>query len=116
MLSPELQVWIREHNPGSAMEAVRLADVFVAARKKGQAWSHNAWKASRDTRKIPQQNHLDSANTSTSKTPQSITRPPKASEGQRKGTWSGTGSQHCRWLVVIKHKKYCTDLNILSVF
>ncbi|CAI5648356.1 uncharacterized protein LOC112843270 isoform X1 [Oreochromis niloticus] len=79
MLSPELQVWIREHNPGSAMEAARLADVFVAARKKGQAWSHNAWKASRDTRKIPQQNHLDSANTSTSKTPQSTTRPPKAS-------------------------------------
>ncbi|XP_042071507.1 uncharacterized protein LOC121812727 [Haplochromis burtoni] len=79
MLSPELQVWIREHNPGSAMEAARLADVFVAARKKGQAWSHNAWKASRDTRKIPQQNHLDSANTSTSKTSQSTTRPPKAS-------------------------------------
>ncbi|XP_026010619.1 uncharacterized protein LOC113013700 [Astatotilapia calliptera] len=76
MLSPELQVWIREHNPGSAMEAARLADVFVAARKKGQAWSHNAWKASRD---ISQQNHLDSANTSTSKTSQSITRPPKAS-------------------------------------
>lgn len=79
MLSPELQVWIREHNPGSAMEAARLADVFVAARKKGQAWSHNAWKVSRDTRKIPQQNHLDSANTSTSKSSQSTTRPPKAS-------------------------------------
>ncbi|XP_039904754.1 uncharacterized protein LOC120744423 [Simochromis diagramma] len=79
LLSPELQVWIREHNPGSAMEAARLADVFVAARKKGQAWSHNAWKASRDTRKIPQQNHLDSANTSTNKTSQSTTRPPKAS-------------------------------------
>ncbi|XP_035983424.1 uncharacterized protein LOC105922137 [Fundulus heteroclitus] len=79
MLSPELQVWIREHDPGSAMKAAELADVFVAARKKGQAWSHNAWRTSRDIRRIPQQHHLESANTNASKTPQlqgqSTTRP-----------------------------------------
>ncbi|XP_041822887.1 uncharacterized protein LOC121628054 [Melanotaenia boesemani] len=45
MLSPELQVWIKEHNPNSAAEAAQLADVFVAARKKGQPWSNTAWKA-----------------------------------------------------------------------
>ncbi|CAI5657686.1 unnamed protein product [Oreochromis niloticus] len=32
MLCPELQVWIKEHNPKSAAEAATLADVFVAAR------------------------------------------------------------------------------------
>ncbi|XP_034553727.1 uncharacterized protein LOC117822893 isoform X2 [Notolabrus celidotus] len=50
MLSPELQVWIREHNPVSALEAAKLADVFVAARKKGQPWSYNTWET-RDNRK-----------------------------------------------------------------
>ena len=44
MLSPELQVWIKEHNPNSAAEAALLADVYVAARRKGQPWSHPAWK------------------------------------------------------------------------
>ncbi|XP_060780910.1 uncharacterized protein LOC132888832 [Neoarius graeffei] len=55
MVSPELQVWIKEHDPASAMEAARLADVFVAARKKGQPWSHNSWKTTRDSRKTIQQ-------------------------------------------------------------
>lgn len=32
MLSPVLQVWIREHNPQSAAEAAQLAEMFVAAR------------------------------------------------------------------------------------
>ncbi|XP_047217803.1 uncharacterized protein LOC124866168 [Girardinichthys multiradiatus] len=80
MLSPELQVWIREHKPGSAMKAAELADVFATARKKRQAWSHNAWKTSRVVRRIPQQYHLESA--SASKTHQlqgqSTTRPSKA--------------------------------------
>ena len=40
MLSPELQIWIKEHNPGSAAEAATFADVFVAARKKNQSWSN----------------------------------------------------------------------------
>ncbi|KAI9534178.1 hypothetical protein NQZ68_016896 [Dissostichus eleginoides] len=31
---PNLAVWIRERDPGSAMEAAGLADVFVAARNK----------------------------------------------------------------------------------
>ena len=44
MVSPELQVWIREHDTDSAMEAARLADVFVAARQKGQPWSYNLWR------------------------------------------------------------------------
>lgn len=55
MVSPELQIWIREHDPGSAMEAAKLADVFVVARRKGQPWSYNSWKTPRDSRKPPQQ-------------------------------------------------------------
>lgn len=39
MLSPELRVWVKEHGLKSAAEAATLADVFVAARKKGQPWS-----------------------------------------------------------------------------
>ncbi|XP_016533291.1 uncharacterized protein LOC103146684 [Poecilia formosa] len=69
MLSPELQVWIREHNPESARRAAELADVFVAARKKGQVWSHNMWKSSRDVRRTPQP-HLEAANITASKPPQ----------------------------------------------
>ncbi|KAF7642819.1 hypothetical protein LDENG_00250170 [Lucifuga dentata] len=58
LLSPELQVWIREHGPLSAAEAATLADVFVAARKKGQPWSYSAWKATQDTRRqTPAQYH-----------------------------------------------------------
>ena len=54
MLSPELQVWIRERDPGSAMEAAGLADVFVAARNKGQQWSYNSW-SSKDRHKPARQ-------------------------------------------------------------
>ncbi|KAL4001523.1 glutathione peroxidase [Sarotherodon galilaeus] len=39
MLSPELQVWIRDHSPFSMVKASELAEVFVAARKKGQPWT-----------------------------------------------------------------------------
>ncbi len=35
MLSPELQVWIKERNPHPAAEAARLANVFAAARGTG---------------------------------------------------------------------------------
>uniref|UniRef100_A0AAR2K8K9 SCAN box domain-containing protein n=1 Tax=Pygocentrus nattereri TaxID=42514 RepID=A0AAR2K8K9_PYGNA len=48
MLCPELQVWIREHDPPSAEEAARLADVFVAARRKNQPWSYTHWKMDKD--------------------------------------------------------------------
>lgn len=48
MLSPELQVWVKERNPESAAAAATWADVFVAARKKSQAWSNTAWRASQD--------------------------------------------------------------------
>jgi len=48
MLSPELQVWVREHNPKTAADAADLADVFVAARQKKQPWSFTAWKTSKD--------------------------------------------------------------------
>ncbi len=34
MLSPELQVWVREKDPRTAAEAASLADVFVAARER----------------------------------------------------------------------------------
>lgn len=48
MLSPELQVWIQEHDAKTAAQAITLADVFVAARKRSQ-W---AWKASSDDRRL----------------------------------------------------------------
>lgn len=48
MLSPELQVWIRERGPETAAEAASLADVFVAARGRNQPWS---WRGGRDSRK-----------------------------------------------------------------
>ncbi|XP_028437739.1 uncharacterized protein LOC114558153 [Perca flavescens] len=35
MVSPELQVWIREHDTDSAMEAARLADVFCGCTAEG---------------------------------------------------------------------------------
>ncbi|XP_026065997.1 uncharacterized protein LOC113048415 isoform X2 [Carassius auratus] len=49
MLSPELQVWIRERGPDTAAEAASLADVFVAARGRNQSWS---WRGGRDSRKL----------------------------------------------------------------
>lgn len=48
MLSHELQVWIRERGPDTAVEAASLADVFVAARGRNQPWS---WRGGRDSRK-----------------------------------------------------------------
>ncbi len=62
MLSPELQVWVREHDPQSASQVATLADVFVAARKGNQPW---CWKTSRDDHRpnLPQQSsrHFPSA-------------------------------------------------------
>lgn len=54
MLSPELQVWVREHDPKTASEAATLSDVFVAARRGNQPW---CWKFNRDGRRatLPQQ-------------------------------------------------------------
>ena len=51
MVSPDLQIWIKERNPSSAAEAASLADVFVAARHKAQAWTYGQWRESRDFRK-----------------------------------------------------------------
>lgn len=50
MLSPELQVWVRERDPRTAADAASLADVFVAARKKNQPWS---WTTGSDSRRAP---------------------------------------------------------------
>ncbi|KAG1933522.1 gag-pol fusion protein [Pimephales promelas] len=52
MLSPELQVWVREHNPSSAVEAASLADVFVAARSRSQVWGA-AQRGNRDNKSLP---------------------------------------------------------------
>ena len=49
LVSPELQVWIRERNPDSAAEATLLADVFVSARRKTQPWTYAKWKGSRES-------------------------------------------------------------------
>ncbi|XP_056098499.1 uncharacterized protein LOC130077321 [Rhinichthys klamathensis goyatoka] len=48
MLSPELQTWIKEHGPSTAEEAARLADVFVAARRRAEPWSFTRWKTARE--------------------------------------------------------------------
>lgn len=47
-MCPELQTWIKEHDPSSAEEAARLADVFVAARRRTEPWSYAQWKTIRD--------------------------------------------------------------------
>lgn len=59
MVSPELQVWIKEYDPESTAEVAMLADVFVAARNKNQPWTYTAWKAIIDTCKLTAlpQNH-----------------------------------------------------------
>lgn len=49
MLSLELQVWVKEHDPKSAAQTAALAEVFVAAWKRNQPWSHLTWKAGKDT-------------------------------------------------------------------
>ena len=49
LMSPELQVWIRERNPDSAAEAASLADVFVSARRRSQPWTYAKWKGSRES-------------------------------------------------------------------
>lgn len=51
VLAPELQTWVKEHNPDSAARAAELADVFVAARRRGQPWSYNQWKAFKDPKR-----------------------------------------------------------------
>ncbi len=37
MVHPELEIWIREHDPKTAEEAARLAEVFTSARKGSRA-------------------------------------------------------------------------------
>lgn len=45
MLAPDLQVWIRERDPG-------LADTFVAAQRKTQPWTFKRWKGIKDSNKL----------------------------------------------------------------
>lgn len=49
LLSPDLQVWLKERDPKTAEEASSLADVFVAARRKNEPWTYAQWKANRDS-------------------------------------------------------------------
>ncbi|XP_062374305.1 neurotrophin receptor-interacting factor homolog [Sardina pilchardus] len=49
LLSPELQVWLRERNAASAADAAVLADVFVSARSNGRPWTYAKWKGSRES-------------------------------------------------------------------
>lgn len=55
MLSPEFQVWVKEHNPKSAAEAASLGDAFKVTWKKGQPWS--ARKAGKDVGRPPPSQH-----------------------------------------------------------
>lgn len=51
MLTPDLQVWVREHNLSTAAQAASLADVFVAARSHSQAWG-TAQRGNRENRSV----------------------------------------------------------------
>ncbi|XP_025766300.1 uncharacterized protein LOC112841659 isoform X1 [Oreochromis niloticus] len=51
------KVWIREHNPSSAAKAAELAEVFVAARRKGQPWTCNANKMPKEGPKSDRMYH-----------------------------------------------------------
>ncbi|XP_063334794.1 uncharacterized protein si:ch211-282j22.3 isoform X1 [Pelmatolapia mariae] len=74
MLSPELQIWIKERNPNSAAAAAELADVFVAARRKGQPWSHTAWKMRDVSKSVP---HYQKTGVSKPPKSQSVNMPPR---------------------------------------
>ncbi|KAL2083717.1 hypothetical protein ACEWY4_021490 [Coilia grayii] len=50
MVSPELQIWLKEHDPKSASEDAMLASTYVSARRKDQPWSYKSWRNSRDAR------------------------------------------------------------------
>ncbi|XP_036065872.1 uncharacterized protein LOC118598010 [Oryzias melastigma] len=56
------QVWIREHKPDSAAEAAKLAEVFVAARRRGQPWSYTAWKEKDGHKQAPQHRQRAASN------------------------------------------------------
>lgn len=43
MLSPDLQIWIKERRPKSASEAAALVDVFMSARGKNHVWTYSQW-------------------------------------------------------------------------
>ncbi|XP_038147858.1 uncharacterized protein LOC119787881 [Cyprinodon tularosa] len=75
MLSPELQIWIKEHNPKSAAEAAQLADVFVAAQRKGQPWSQTAWKRREVSKPVP---HYQKAGVSKTLKTQPLNAPSRA--------------------------------------
>lgn len=51
VLALELQTWVKEHNPESAAKAAELADVFAAARRRGQPWSYNQWNTFKDPKR-----------------------------------------------------------------
>ena len=53
MVPPELEIWIREHGPGTAEEAARLAEVFTSARRGRRAatfgWENHQAHSSRSS-------------------------------------------------------------------
>lgn len=49
LMSPDLQVWIKERDPSSAKDAAALADVFVSARRKNEPWTYAQWRSGKDS-------------------------------------------------------------------
>ncbi|KAL7841368.1 hypothetical protein SRHO_G00250590 [Serrasalmus rhombeus] len=43
MVSPDMAVWIKEHDPGTAEEAARLAEVYISAQKSTTGNSFSQW-------------------------------------------------------------------------
>ncbi|KAL2089229.1 hypothetical protein ACEWY4_016128 [Coilia grayii] len=55
LVSPDLQVWIKERNPVLAAEAASVADIFVAAQRKTQQWTYGQWRAGKESSRLQRQ-------------------------------------------------------------
>lgn len=53
LVSSDLQIWIKECNPGFAAEA--SSKVFAADRRKAQPWTYAHWRGERELSRPPQQ-------------------------------------------------------------
>ncbi|XP_028305626.1 uncharacterized protein LOC114465064 [Gouania willdenowi] len=82
MLSPELQVWIKERDPKTALKAAELADVFVAAREQGQTSSREEWKMTWDYDSAPQR-HLGAEGVSKPQNVENQSRRPQKYSGRK---------------------------------
>ncbi len=67
VLSPELQVWIKDHDSQTAAEAASLADVFVAAWCKNSSWAYKFLTTSKGGQKPASTQHHPRSSVTVSK-------------------------------------------------